>query len=411
MGLSLCRGKASAVMADRRSRILMEIVTSEKKYLTCLRLLETGYKIPMERMTRKLGIKQADVSAIFGNLTAIIDLHTMICREMEKNLQESPKILAKHSSFFLVYVEFSNTYLVGIRRLQTLQKKSKKFREFLATSATSRMTLGSTKKSTQLLDISSYLIMPIQRLPRYELLLRELLSHTPGSSTSQRRDIEAALVAVGSAASKLNETKRSAESSERLGAVYKTLKHKPKEFKLLAPGRVLLHESPVTLTCKTFRKKKNSSVEIVGKSGYLFLCSDIMVLFDTDNVYLGHTAVENVNCVPTGMSLKLEIGLKEKKDIWLAMFPTEAKLRKFLSDLHDAKSALMKNLQSRQQAVEIGGCGVDPGKKKQGWGTWFSLLRWEGQKDPIYEALLRYEKLHRPPRVITFGEINLKEIG
>uniref|UniRef100_A0A7S0GZN6 Uncharacterized protein n=1 Tax=Amorphochlora amoebiformis TaxID=1561963 RepID=A0A7S0GZN6_9EUKA len=71
----------------------------------------------------------------------------------------------------------------------------------------------------------------------------------------------------------------------------------------------------------------------------------------------------------------------------------------------------MKNLQSRQQAVEIGGCGVDPGKKKQGWGTWFSLLRWEGQKDPIYEALLRYEKLHRPPRVITFGEINLKEIG
>ncbi len=59
-------------------------------------------------------------------------------------------------------------------------------------------------------DLMSLLILPVQRVPRYQLLFAELLRLTPPTHP-ERPSVEAALSKVQSIAAQINEAKRRAE--------------------------------------------------------------------------------------------------------------------------------------------------------------------------------------------------------
>ena len=61
----------------------------------------------------------------------------------------------------------------------------------------------------------SYLIMPVQRVPRYELLLRELMRYTP-ESHAERLTLCAALTKIQSIAHHINASARHAQEMSKL---------------------------------------------------------------------------------------------------------------------------------------------------------------------------------------------------
>ena len=66
------------------------------------------------------------------------------------------------------------------------------------------------------LDLNSYLIMPVQRIPRYKMLLAELMKRTPEKTgnipSKEYQDLEEALQIVSGVATKLNDDMKKVRS-------------------------------------------------------------------------------------------------------------------------------------------------------------------------------------------------------
>jgi hypothetical protein len=92
------------------------------------------------------------------------------------------------------------------------------------------------------MSLQSYLIMPIQRIPRYKMLLSDLLSHTP-TTHPDHANLTSAVALVGGVAVHINEAVRAMENRRAIRTLEASFTESP-EF--LAPGRLLLHQGPLT---------------------------------------------------------------------------------------------------------------------------------------------------------------------
>jgi hypothetical protein len=70
------------------------------------------------------------------------------------------RVIIKFADFLKMYTQFLNNYGKALETINA-HRNNKKFQNFLA----------DTRKKGGLMDITSYMIMPVQRIPRYELLL------------------------------------------------------------------------------------------------------------------------------------------------------------------------------------------------------------------------------------------------
>lgn len=66
------------------------------------------------------------------------------------------------------------------------------------------------------LNLEGYLLLPVQRIPRYRLLLEELLRSTPPSGDYVEDPLDKALAEISSLANNMNEGKRESESRRKL---------------------------------------------------------------------------------------------------------------------------------------------------------------------------------------------------
>ena len=79
----------------------------------------------------------------------------------------------------------------------------------------------------------SFLIMPIQRVPRYKLLLQELLKNTPSTLIPDCASLEKALGLVSAVAAHINDSVRANENRAKV-----------REIQSSVPGRQLRQPQP-----------------------------------------------------------------------------------------------------------------------------------------------------------------------
>ncbi|WVQ80694.1 hypothetical protein IAT38_002799 [Cryptococcus sp. DSM 104549] len=96
------------------------------------------------------------------------------------------------------------------------------------------------------ISLESYLLLPIQRIPRYKMLLTELALCTPARSDGLRDTIDDALTEIASLASLMNEEKRDADSRLRLLDWQKRFDNAGRS-PLVQPHRRLIMEGPLRL--------------------------------------------------------------------------------------------------------------------------------------------------------------------
>jgi len=120
-------------------------------------------------------------------------------------------------------------------------------------------------------DISSYLIMPIQRLPRYILLLQELLKNTPDSDVA-RQDLNTAFDTIRRIAEAINSSLNSKVAFNKVKALEEMFE-KDERFQLLANGsRYLVKQGPLK---KRYSKKTLHITKV--KIYVFFLFNDLLV--------------------------------------------------------------------------------------------------------------------------------------
>ncbi|CCM01936.1 uncharacterized protein FIBRA_04009 [Fibroporia radiculosa] len=144
------------------------------------------------------------------------------------------------------------------------------------------------------LNLEGYLLLPVQRIPRYRLLLEELVRSSPPMYDYVDDPLERALAEISSLANNMNEGKRESESRRRLVQWQARIRGKfPSP--LVQPHRRLIMDGPLHLT-RVVRKATVSfevidaqgdtsevqveclSPELTPRSLIGILCNDLLVL-------------------------------------------------------------------------------------------------------------------------------------
>jgi len=186
------------VISKDRMFIAKEILRTETTYVAQLKEIVEKYYLPlklaatssseselMKSLKAKGTLRQSDIPSlediknIFSNIVTIYELNSKFLQSLEsmrvhteaENMEEiqlGDSFLAVTNSFKF-YSAFVNTYQVSVDSLERT-KETAAFKELAKeASEQKRMQLG------------SLLVTPIQRIPRYLLLLQNLLKHTDTS--------------------------------------------------------------------------------------------------------------------------------------------------------------------------------------------------------------------------------------
>ncbi|WWC62684.1 uncharacterized protein I303_105281 [Kwoniella dejecticola CBS 10117] len=121
------------------------------------------------------------------------------------------------------------------------------------------------------INLESYLLLPIQRVPRYKLLLEDLAMCTPPRSDGVRDTLDDALNEIASLASLMNEEKREADSRLRLLSWQQRISRSGPS-PLVQPHRKLILEGPLSLI--RLVKKASTFVETESNSSFLNMGPD-----------------------------------------------------------------------------------------------------------------------------------------
>jgi len=125
--------------------------------------------------TKKTMIGPAEFKALFASIEVIHNLNDAFYKELLVIIKPAHDVLIggiflRFMETLKLYSDYINNYELCISAF-SLCIKNKKFKSFLDSCVKKPVVQG--------LDMMAYMIMPVQRVPRYELLLHEIAKHTP----------------------------------------------------------------------------------------------------------------------------------------------------------------------------------------------------------------------------------------
>jgi len=98
----------------RRQKITEELFETEKSYVASIRTLITLVADDLEKQgTRVLGVTEEQQMAIFANLRAIAQLHTLLFADLQSE-QDPIRVFFKYMDFFKIYSQYLNNYDTAI---------------------------------------------------------------------------------------------------------------------------------------------------------------------------------------------------------------------------------------------------------------------------------------------------------
>jgi len=170
------------VPLEKRHRILQELRDTERSYATSLHMVNVVFIAPLRAKvgTDEEILTSAEMAEIFGALEAIQEESQDMWERIDAVLapsawSESTLIgplfldLAQNEAFREAYHQYVATYERGLTLIRKATKEETVFGQFMA----------SRQLPCDSHSLSSLLILPIQRIPRYQLLLRDLIKSTP----------------------------------------------------------------------------------------------------------------------------------------------------------------------------------------------------------------------------------------
>ncbi|EGC31432.1 hypothetical protein DICPUDRAFT_39928 [Dictyostelium purpureum] len=195
----------------RRGRIIKEIIDTEQAYVHALSVCIRVYYNPLVVSPTVPPILPLDlVEVIYSNIDKVFRINCEFLKKLrgmsdKKDVLELAQALQWYWDQPSTIPEY-RTYINGFNRaMDTVHEnraKLPKFKEFLEKCQFSEQCKSET--------IDSYLIRPVQRIPRYILLLSDLLVHTV--DMLERNAIEEVLRRTKLITDQLNESKRKAEN-------------------------------------------------------------------------------------------------------------------------------------------------------------------------------------------------------
>lgn len=260
----LARRLFARLLRDRyfREKTARELLETEQTYRRGLDVLSMYYTKRLKTAkdaSGRLLVSAEEHTVLFGGLLGLAEVSQDFVERLERrigNWRSSSVIgdvFLKVASSLKLYSVYVKSFADADELLKRKLRASTEFEQYLA---------QCQRDSGLSLDLVSLLITPVQRLPRYELLLRELLNRTDGAH-ADAEPLRRALHEVSSVARYVNDRQRDADSQRALLDAQKRIVGRPRDF--VQPHRALINEGDVLIGAKKDARR-------------LFLMSDLLIV-------------------------------------------------------------------------------------------------------------------------------------
>ncbi|XP_060619268.2 FYVE, RhoGEF and PH domain-containing protein 1 [Anolis sagrei] len=203
-------------------RIANELLQTEKAYVSRLYLLDQVFCARLLEEARSRNSFPADVvMGIFANICSIYCFHQQfLLPELEKRMEEwdqHPRIgdiLQKLAPFLKMYGEYVKNFDRAMELVNTWMERSTQFKSIIHEVQREEICGN--------LTLQHHMLEPVQRIPRYELLLKDYLLKLPTDSPDCK-DAQKSLELIATAAEHSNAAIRKMERMHSLLKVYELL--------------------------------------------------------------------------------------------------------------------------------------------------------------------------------------------
>ncbi|XP_070710316.1 FYVE, RhoGEF and PH domain-containing protein 4-like [Pempheris klunzingeri] len=217
-------------------KIANELLQTERAYVARLHLLDQVF---CSRLTEEAGrgsFPPEVIRSIFSNISSIYSFHSQfLLPDLESCIShwcESPglgNVLLQHAPFLRMYADYVRNFDQAMELLRTWTERSSAFRNIIQ-DIQSQEVCGS-------LTLQHHMLEPVQRVPRYEMLLRDYLKKLPEDNPDYEF-AQKSLQTISMAATHSNSAIHKAESLKRLLEIYEMVG----EEELVNPTNEFLRE-------------------------------------------------------------------------------------------------------------------------------------------------------------------------
>ncbi|XP_071357684.1 FYVE, RhoGEF and PH domain-containing protein 4-like isoform X2 [Trachinotus anak] len=202
-------------------KIANELLQTERAYVARLHLLDQVFCLRLTEEAGRGSFPPEVIRNIFSNISSIYSFHSQfLLPDLETCITrwcERPglgNVLLQHAPFLRMYADYVRNFDQAVELVRTWSERSSAFRNIIQ-DIQSQEVCGS-------LTLQHHMLEPVQRVPRYEMLLRDYLKKLPEDSP----DYELAhksLQTISMAATHSNSAIHKAESLKRLLEIYEML--------------------------------------------------------------------------------------------------------------------------------------------------------------------------------------------
>ncbi|XP_041656139.1 faciogenital dysplasia [Cheilinus undulatus] len=246
--------------AQKLLNIAKELLHTEEAYVKRLNLLDQVF---CTKLT-EAGIPQDVITGIFSNISSIYCFHDkFLLPELKTRItgewDSTPRIgdiLQKLAPFMKMYGEYVKNFDRAMDLVNTWTQRSSQFKSVVQ-NIQKQDVCGN-------LTLQHHMLEPVQRIPRYELLLKDYLKKLPEDALD-RKDAEKALELISTAANHSNAAIRKMEKMHKLLEVYERLGG---EEDIVNPANELIKEGHI---------KKMSAKNGTAQDRYLYLFNNMLL--------------------------------------------------------------------------------------------------------------------------------------
>jgi hypothetical protein len=280
--------KIQKAQATMRQHVANEILQTERNYVKNLNIINER----LIQQTKRLNImSELELASAYSNLPELVNHHKKfesILAARITNWNESSKIsdiFLEQTEFFKDYKPYLSNYNGSIISIHYLKKKYPAFAQLIHNFEEEQM-------ATTMFNTESFLIMPVQRIPRYVLLLKDMRKYVAPTS-EEYTQLGKAIEHIEKTLQQLNRhiPQTAIEDTKKVLQIADCIEG---EENILAPQRVYVKEGPIQVKKIKENKKKGHVIKATTESvkklwefftkkkmqPYWFLFNDLLVYCD-----------------------------------------------------------------------------------------------------------------------------------
>ncbi|KAM9720016.1 guanine nucleotide exchange factor VAV3-like isoform 2-T2 [Menidia menidia] len=259
---------------DVRSCCLTEIKQTEERYTETLESIEKYFLNPLKKF-----FSATEIDRVFVNIPDLVQVHKNLLVDVQdsilnNNASNLHQIFISYKERLLIYGIYCSRVETAIAVLDFICKEKEDVRL--------KLEECSKRANNGKFTLRDLLVVPMQRVLKYHLLLQELVKHT--SESSDKSNLNEALVAMKDLAQYVNEVKRDCETLREIDQYQSTIENLNQS--LVSFGRPK-GDGEVRLVSTVDRRKQDRhiflfdvAVVVCKRRGYNYEMKDILDLHD-----------------------------------------------------------------------------------------------------------------------------------